>query len=71
MFDQIRIVHEEIEQEVLDQAHEWLSSAHTICSLGCGYQPINVARLRMREPHLNATIWGTALGLSYPEAARA
>jgi hypothetical protein len=71
MFDQIRIVHEEIKQEVLDQTHEWLSSAHTICFVGFGYHPINIARLRMSEPHRSAAIWGTALGLSHPEADRA
>ena len=59
----IHLIHDEIDQQDLDQAHSWLTEAHTICFLGFGYNRINVARLRMNEPHPNAVIWGTTCGL--------
>jgi hypothetical protein len=71
LFDRIHLVHEEISQEDRERAHEWLTAAHTICFLGFGFHRINIGRLRMNEPHRNATVWGTALGLSGPELTRA
>jgi len=65
----VHIIHEEIDPSLLDQAHRWLSAAHMICFLGFGYHPLNLERLRMREPH-DATICGTTFGLSGPEIVR-
>jgi len=71
LFNDVRIIHEDIDREVLSKAHAWLMAAHTIVFLGFGYHPINVTRLRLNEPHPNATVYGTALGLSEPEVVRA
>jgi hypothetical protein len=60
----IRIIHEEIEQDVLDKAHAWLTWAHTICFIGFGYHPTNIGRLRMNERHPNAVIWGSTKGFT-------
>jgi hypothetical protein len=72
LMDEITIIHEELSRtDHLQTAHAWLSQAHTICFLGFGFHPVNVARLRMNEPHPDATIWGTAYGMSTPELGRA
>jgi hypothetical protein len=69
LLGRVPIIHEEIDSGLLDQAHKWLSAAQMICFLGFGYHPLNLERLRMREPH-DATICGTTLGLSGPEIVR-
>ena len=64
LMDRIRIVHEEIDQRVLETAHEWIVSAQRIAFIGFGYHRINIQRLNMHVPHPSAVIWGTTLGFS-------
>jgi hypothetical protein len=72
LLDKLTIIHEELAPtHHLEQAHRWLSEAHTICFLGFGFHPTNIKRLRMNQGYNNATVWGTALGLSEPELGRA
>jgi len=71
IYRSIRIVHEEIDQGVLVEAREWLNRAETICFLGFSFHHTNTKRLRLHDGHPNASICGTALGLSGPEVARA
>jgi hypothetical protein len=67
----ISIIHEEIPEERLRQARAWLGAAHTICFLGFGFHPFNLARLGMKDhPYRDATIWGTTVGLTEIEENR-
>src|SRR5439155_14730249 len=62
--------HQEIDQNDLRTAREWLQSAHTVCFLGFGYHHLTLDRLGISSKLTCARIWGTTMGLSGPELAR-
>lgn len=70
LFNEIRIVHEDVQQPVVNQARAWLAAAKTICFLGFGFNKTNLNRLGVLEINSGTRIVGTALGLSEPEVKR-
>lgn len=72
IYNDIRIVHEEIPVERTEECRDWMDSAHTIVLLGFGCHPSNVRRLTLdQQRREKKNVFGTAYGLTSPEARRA
>jgi hypothetical protein len=72
IYQDIKIVHEEIPADRSQTCREWIDEAHTIVFLGFGYHRTNVRRLTLDEPRTRKrNVLGTAYGLTEPEAQRA
>jgi Mrr N-terminal domain/Protein of unknown function DUF262 len=65
----IRVVHEPDSDSVFQVAVERLSLAKRILFLGFGYDPTNMARLRVRAIPQSASIYGTRRGVHHAECA--
>lgn len=65
----IRVVHERDSDSAFRLAVERLSLAKRIFFLGFGYDPTNVARLRVRTIPQSASIYGTRRGVRHAECA--
>ncbi len=72
MFEDIKIVHEEVPPERIEVCRSWIDEAHSVVFLGFGYHRTNVQRLTLDEHRpRKKNVIGTAYGLTAPEAERA
>ena len=63
----VKLIHDEIDVNVLEEAHRHLQTAEVVCFLGLGYHPTNLDRLRVTD--LAQSVRGTALGFTEAELA--
>jgi hypothetical protein len=57
----LSLVDDDIPEERIKTAREWLQSARSVCFLGFGYHPLNMARLDAGL--LDCVVRGTCLGM--------